>query len=100
VAFFKMVFHRLRFFFLSRLSMPAYPHVLNLKGHTEAFSIRIESNRKDLFRALRYVKKMNGAFILVNHIHDFTEEKKQLMLELITEAQNLEANFVTASDLF
>jgi hypothetical protein len=85
---------------ISRSEMPAYPHLIDLGSHQEAFGIRIESKRESLFAALRLAHKTRGNFILVNHMHEFDESRKKLMLELISEAQRLGANFVRAGDLF
>ncbi len=99
-ALFKMAFHIIRFKGVTRSMIPAYPHTLNLGEHREAFGIRIESRREDLFTALALSYATGGNFVLVNHIHDFNDEKKLLMLDLIKKGQELGATFVTASNLF
>lgn len=96
----RMVMHRLRFLKLSTAAMPAYPVRINLGRHQEAYGIRIESDFDILLNALRFVSKKNGDFVLVNHLHNFDEEKKNRMLQLIDQAQSLGFTFCFASELF
>lgn len=99
-ALIKMFLHRLRFLGISRSRMPAYPNIIFLEKHSEAFGIRIETGRENLFRALRFAQQTGGNFILVNHIHDMNQEKKNLMTELIKTAHEMGAEFKSASQLF
>ncbi len=92
-AIIKMIIHK-------TTSPFAFPDVIDLGGHQEAFGNRIEFGRDYLFKALRYAYETGGNFILVNHIHDFNNDKNRLMLELIAEAKKLGATFVRAGELF
>lgn len=100
MAFMKMIAHRLRFVRMSSVAMPAYPYAIRNGNHYEAFCMRIEFGRDVLMNALHYAHRTGGNFVLVNHIHDFTDEKKQLMMELIGEAEKLGMEFVPAGKLF
>lgn len=100
IALFKMAVHLLRFIGQSRTRLPAYPFVLNLGGHREAFGVRIEAGYENLIRALHFAHVTGGNFILVNHIHDFDDERRVVMMKLIKAAQELNADFVAASKLF
>lgn len=99
-AIFKMILHVIRFFGLHPARRAAYPYVINLGKHKEAFACRIEMDINDLKRSIQYAYNCNGVFILTNHIHDFSEEKKEIMLELIQYAKSLGAGFVTAENIF
>jgi len=92
-AIIKMIIHKI-------ISSYAYPNIVDFGRHKEAFGTRIEFGREYLFKALKYAHDCGGNFILVNHIHDFNEEKKKLMLELIHEATKLKARFIKAGELF
>lgn len=97
---FKMLAHRLRFISKSRSLMPAYPHVVSMGKHREAFAVRIESGTQLLMSWLRYAHAHGGDFVVTMHVHDMSEEKKQSLLVLINEAKNLGAECVPADRLF
>lgn len=97
---FQMLLHRLRFIPKSRALMPAYPHVVSLGRHKEAFAVRIESGTDLVISWLRYAHARGGNFIVTLHVHDMTEEKKQTLLALVEEAKKLDAQFVPARELF
>lgn len=81
-----------------RGKVPAYPYVLNFGRHKEACSYRLEDT--DVFEGLAYAHKKNGIFIVVTHLHFFTDQKKQRLLELIAEGHKYSAEFVRPSGLF
>lgn len=96
-----LIFIRMLFFKLShalRGKVPAYPYVLDFGKHKEVCSYRLEDT--DLFHGLTYAHKKNGIFVVVVHLHFFTEEKKQRLHEVIAQAQLLSAEFVRPSELF
>jgi predicted deacetylase len=100
VVAFKMLLHRLRFITKPRTLIPAYPHVVSLGRHQEAFAVRIESGTERLIGWLRYAYEHDGDFVVTMHIHDMTEEKKETLRTLIKEAKRLGAQFVPATELF
>ena len=78
--------------------VPAYPFVLDFGKHKEACSYRLED--ADVFDGLAYAHKKNGVFVVVAHLHSYTEEKKKLLRALIEKAREYGAEFVTPSSLF
>jgi peptidoglycan/xylan/chitin deacetylase (PgdA/CDA1 family) len=98
---FKMAFHRLRFPIKSR--MPAYPYVIDLGMHKEAYAVRLndnQDNREYLLRCLRFVSVSRGNFIVVNHLAVTNEKQMETLAILIQEAKNLGFVFVPPSKLF
>lgn len=82
-VFFIMLFRKLRYAF--RHTAPAYPYVLDFGAHKEACSYRIEDD--DVFDGLDYAHQKDGIFVVVTHLHFFTEEKKQRLSRLIRMAR-------------
>lgn len=97
VVFVKMLFYKLSFIAKNK-KVPAYPHVLDFGRHKEVCSYRLEDT--DVFEGLRYTHEKNGIFVVVTHLHFFTEEKKNRLLELIEKARDYNAEFVLPSDIF
>jgi len=98
-AILKMILHKV--LHPRKLTMPAYPYVLDLGKHKEAYSYRLEAAKRDFLRtSLEYVQKKGGCFILVNHVHFCNEERRELMLETIAYARELGFKFVYPRDLF
>lgn len=99
LAFIKMVLHRvLR---LRKSALPAYPYVIDLGGHKEAYAFRLADDNLDLLKkGLLYVSKKKGNFIITNHLHNCTEKRKQNLLELIRMGKELGAEFVYPHQLF
>jgi peptidoglycan/xylan/chitin deacetylase (PgdA/CDA1 family) len=83
--------------YLSRMP-PVYPHVLDFGQHQEMCSYRIED--PDVYDGLEYVKRMDGTFVITMHVHDFSEGKKQRLMELVRKAEVCGAQFVRASEIF
>ncbi len=79
-------------------NVPAYPYVLNFGAHKEATSYRLED--PDVFDGLAYVHKKKGVFVVVTHLHFFTDEKKEQLMRLIRKGQEYGAEFVAPSKLF
>lgn len=77
---------------------PLYPHVLDFGKHKEACSYRLEDT--DVFDGLEQAHKRDGVFVVVTHLHFFTQEKKQRLMKLIEKARQLDAEFVYPSKLF
>ncbi len=78
--------------------VPAYPYVLDFGKHKEVCSYRLEDT--DVFEGLDYAHKKDGIFVVVTHLHFYTEEKKERLLQIIARARELDAEFVTPSSLF
>lgn len=95
-VFCKMLAYRLKHLFKGKV--PAYPYVINFGKHKEACSYRLED--EDVFDGLAYAKKKDGIFVVVTHLHFYTEEKKERLLELIEKAREYGAEFVAPSELF
>lgn len=77
---------------------PAYPYVLDFGAHKEACSYRLEDT--DVFDGLAYAKQKDGVFVVVTHLHFYTDEKKERLLRLIEKAREYNADFVTPNSLF
>lgn len=78
--------------------VPAYPYVLDFGRHRELCSYRLED--ADVFAGLEYAHAKDGIFVVVTHLHFYTEEKKKILLELIKKGRELGAEFVKPSSLF
>jgi peptidoglycan/xylan/chitin deacetylase (PgdA/CDA1 family) len=91
VIFVKMLWYRALHHF-------AYPHVLNFGKHRELCSYRVQDS--DVFEGLAYAHKKDGIFVVVMHLHAFTDEKKKRLLELIKQARGLGAQFVLPGAIF
>jgi hypothetical protein len=76
---------------------PVYPHVLNFGKHREVCSYRLED--EDVFTGLAKLPA-DGVFVVVTHLHTYTEEKKRRLVELIEAARKRGAEFVRPSELF
>jgi spermidine synthase len=72
--------------------------VLDFGKHKEACSYRLEDT--DVFDGLAYAKKKKGIFVIVTHLHFYTDEKKKRLLEVIEKARENGAEFVAPSVLF
>jgi len=94
--FLMMVVFRLTYAF--RATFPAYPFVLDFGKHKEACSYRLEDT--DVFDGLAYAKQKGGIFVVVTHLHFFTDEKKERLLRLIEKAREQGVEFVAPSALF
>jgi hypothetical protein len=94
--FFMMLSFRLVHAF--RTTFPAYPFVLDFGKHKEACSYRLEDT--DVFDGLAYAKEKDGIFVVVTHLHFYTDEKKKRLLEVIEKAREYGAEFVLPSALF
>jgi hypothetical protein len=81
-----------------RGGVPACPYVLDFGLHKEVCSYRLEDT--DVFDGLAYAHKKGGVFVVVTHLHFYTDEKKRLLLELIKQAEAYGAEFVPPSTLF
>jgi len=79
-------------------AVPAYPYVLNFGRHQEVCSYRLEDT--DVFEGLEYVHKKDGIYVVVTHLHFYTDEKKERLLKVIERAKELGADFVRPSTLF
>lgn len=79
-------------------TVPAYPFVLDFGKHREVCSYRLED--EDVFAGLEYAKRREGVFVVVTHLHFFTEEKKKRLVTLIERARALGAECVAPSALF
>lgn len=96
LPFARMELHRLRHF--RDPKRPSYPYVLDFGIHKEACSYRLE--HETAFDGLAYTHQKQGVFVIVTHLHMFTEEKKERLLRLIEKAQELGAQLVFPQDLF
>ncbi len=96
------VFVRMLFFKLHHLiagrKVPAYPFVLNFGKHKEMCSYRLEDT--DVFEGLAYAQKRDGIFVVVTHLHFYTEEKKERLLALVKKAKEYGAEFVPPKSIF
>ncbi len=77
---------------------PAYPSVLDFGEHKEVCTYRLED--ADVFEGLEYVRKQDGIFVVVAHVHSFTPEKKERLARLISVGREYGAEFVRPSELF
>jgi hypothetical protein len=77
---------------------PAFPFVLDFGKHKEMCSYRLEA--PDVFAGLLDVHTKDGIFVVVTHIHFYTEEKKARLMELIKKAEEYGAEFVLPSQIF
>jgi hypothetical protein len=98
IGIFKMVIHRIKNF--NRFTASAYPYVVDLGGHKEAYSHRLIKDKDLLQKWLIYSASKNSNFIIVNHLHDRDNEAKQILFLLIKQAKDLGFSFVKASDIF
>lgn len=96
LIFIKMVLFKARY--LLRKTIPAYPFVLDFGLHKEVCSYRLEDH--DVFEGLDYAHKKDGIFVVVTHLHFYTDEKKKVLRELIKKAREYNADFVLPSVLF
>ena len=94
--FFKMLAYRLSHIFKNKV--PAYPHVLDFGKHKEVCSYRLEDT--DIFDGLAYAQRKNGIFIVVAHLHPYTAEQKERLMQLIEKAHEYGAEFVAPRALF
>lgn len=94
--FMQMLFYRISHVFKHKA--PAYPQVIDFGKHKEACSYRLEDT--DVFEGLRYVHQKDGIFVVVVHLHSFTQEKKNRLTSLIAEARTYGAEFLRPSALF
>lgn len=95
--FFRMLAWKLSFT-LRRTRVPAYPYVLDFGKHKELCSYRLED--EDVFEGLAYAHRKNGIFVVVTHLHFYTDDKKARLLELIKKASEYGAEFVPPSAVF
>ena len=96
VVFAKALAHKL--LHASKGKVPAYPYVLDFGKHREACSYRLED--EDVFEGLEYTHQKDGIFVVVTHLHFYTDEKKDRLCALIEKARSLDASFVPPSALF
>ncbi len=75
----------------------AYPYVLDFGKHKEVCSYRLED--EDVFDGLQYAHDKNGVFVVVTHLHFYTDEKKARLRKLIEQARRLGAQFILPSAL-
>lgn len=95
-VFLRMLAFRARHAFSRRA--PAYPHVLDFGKHREACSYRLED--EDVFAGLEHAHAQSGHFVVVTHLHFYTEGKKERLAALIQRGRELGASFVPPSALF
>lgn len=96
-VFVRMLFFKVRHLIAGRKVL-AYPFVLNFGKHKEMCSYRLEDT--DVFEGLAYAHKRNGIFVVVTHLHFYTEEKKERLLALIQKAKEYNAEFIRPSEIF
>ena len=96
VIFLRMLFFRYPKYIST--APPVYPYVLDFGKHKEVCSYRLED--PDLFEGLKYAHDKDGVFVVVAHVHFYTDEKKARLLKLIDEARKLGAEFVVPSSVF
>lgn len=94
--FFRMLAYKL--FHSFKTKIPAYPFVLDFGKHKEVCSYRLEDT--DVFEGLEYAQRKNGIFIVVTHLHFYTDEKKKRLRELIAKGREVGAEFVRPGSLF
>ncbi len=94
--FLMMAIFRLQYIFKN--SFPAYPQVLDFGKHKEVCSYRLEDS--DVFEGLSYASKKDGIFVVVVHLHFYTDEKKKTLRRLIKKAREYGAEFVAPNTLF
>jgi hypothetical protein len=99
-SFLKMLFYRVRYLYTRGKKMPAYPRVIDLGKHKEAFSYRIELGKELLLQGLKFAQMHGDHFIIVTHLHMLTEEQKKLLGEVIEHAHTMNVVFARPSDLF
>lgn len=80
------------------MAPPVYPYLLNFGKHKELCSYRLED--PDVFEGLEQMKKANGIFVVVAHVHTLNEDKKERLRQLIDRARSLGAEFVGPNDVF
>jgi hypothetical protein len=80
------------------VSPPVYPYILDFGKHKEMTSYRLED--PDIMMGLDYVHRKNGVFVVVTHLHGYTDEKKRLLLKLVEKARGYHAEFVRPSTIF
>lgn len=99
MAILKMLNHKLENF--KRNPLPAYPYIIDLATHQEAFSFRLKTdNLSELKEGLYYMKEKNGNFIITNHLHHFDNFRKKNLLELIKLGEKIKARFIFPKELF
>lgn len=94
----KMVMHRLKN--LNPINAPAFPYVVNFRGHKEVYSHRISPDLELMKKWLHFAKDKNANFVLVTHLHYFTKEEKNNLNLIIKEAGDLGFTFGKAEDIF
>jgi len=98
-AWITMVMHRVHF--PKKVSMPAYPYVVDFGKHKEAYAVRLnDDNLEFLLQALRYVARKRGNFIVTNHIFTNNDGRMRNLSVLIEEARKLGFSFTKPSELF
>lgn len=95
----KMIIHRLKFAILQQ-EMPPYPHTINLGSHKEAFSVRIELGFDKLAKMMKSSVDQNGNVVMVTHINDMDETKKQTLIQVTNEAKRLGFKCAYPHELF
>ncbi len=94
-----MIIHRLKFAILRR-EMPLYPHTVNLGNHQEAFSARIELGFEQLAKMMKWTADRNGNFVIVTHVNDLDDTKKQALIRVVDEAKRLGLEYAYPHELF
>ncbi len=96
----KMVLHKVKY--AGKSFFPAYPYIVNLGGHKEAYSNRLCLDFEKIKKCLIETKKVGGVFILVDHMHemDGKDERRKMLYKLVKEASQSGFIFVNASELF
>ncbi len=96
ILFLRMLAYRLAHIFDS--NVPAYPYVIDFGRHKELCSYRLEDT--DVFDGLEYARRKDGIFVVVVHLHYFTEEKKARLEQLIARGRELGAEFAAPRAVF
>lgn len=94
----RMIIHRVKH--PNRFTAPAYPYIIDLGKHKEAYSHRLTKDKELLKKWLYFSARKGGNFILVNHLHDRDREMKEILLFAVEEAKKLGFIFTKASELF
>lgn len=100
LALLKMIIHIFRYILMSEDDKPAYPTIIDLKYHKEAFSIRLETRKESILKRLNFLSKNGGYLVITNHLYTLDIEKKEKLLEIISTAKKLGAVFIYPHELF
>ena len=75
--------------------------VLNYGNLLECPSMRITVENNDMiFKTIDHIKNHGGEFVLTNHVHKYSHERKEILIEILKYASNKKIEIVNDKTLF